>query len=55
MKRDRQNFLSFWTVFFPFTTKKNQYFEKKEKKKVPVDIIILQGSNINNNHMVYGS
>ena len=33
-ERDRQNFLSFWTIFWPFiplTTTKNQNFEKIKK------------------------
>ena len=54
MERDRQSFLSFWTVFCPFTPPtdpENQNFEKI--KKVPQDIIILQMSTINDNHMMY--
>ena len=42
MKRDRQNFLSFWTISSPFTcltTPKNQNFEKLKKNLG--DIIIL--------------
>ena len=52
---NRQNFLSFWTIFCPFTTynPKNQNFEKI--KKPPGDIIILHRCNINYNHMMYGS
>ena len=42
MKCDRQNFLSFWTIFLPFYSPnnlKNQNFKKL--KKMPGDIIIL--------------
>ena len=56
MKRDGQNFLSFWTVFLPFyppNNSKNQNFEKL--KKTPGDIIILHMCTINDNHMMYGS
>ena len=52
MKRDRQNFLSFCTVFLPFyspNNPKNQNFEKNEQKLG--DIIILHMCNINDNHM----
>ena len=53
---NRQNFLSFWTIyclFYPPKNLKNQNFEKM--KKTPGDIIILQMSTINDNHMMYGS
>ena len=45
MEQDRHNFLSFWTIFYPFTLKKkktlkNRNFEKM-KKKIHGDIIIL--------------
>ena len=56
MKRDGQNFLSFWTVFLPFyppNNSKNQNFEKL--KKTPGDIIILHMCTTNENHMVNGS
>ena len=56
MKHDRQNFLSFWTVFLPFylpNNLKNQNFEKL--KKPPEDIIILHMCTINDNQMMYGS
>ena len=47
---DRQNFLSLWTVFCPFTHSpmdpENQNFEKM--KKTLEDIIILQMFTINN-------
>ena len=53
MKRDGQNFLSFWTVFLPFylpNNPKNQNFGKL--KKTLGDIIILQMCTINNNQMI---
>ena len=49
MEHDRQNFLSFWTVFCPFTPLTAQM------KKPPGDVIILHRCNINNNLMMYGS
>ena len=54
MECNRQNFLSFWTVFCPFAphnNPKNQNFEKMKKK---CGDIILHKCNINNNHMMYG-
>ena len=53
MENDRQNFLSFWTVFCPFpfrTTWKNQNFEKL--KKLHEDIIILHTCTKNHDHML---
>ena len=41
----QQNFLSFWTVFCPFTppwTQKSKFWKNEEKKKTPEDIIVLQ-------------
>ena len=55
MEHDRQNFLSFWTVFRSFTTlwtQKNQNFEKMIK--VYEDINILQMCTINDSHMIWG-
>ena len=55
MEHDRQNFLSFWTIFCPFypsNNPKNQNFEKI--KKTPRHII-LQMYTVNDNHMMYGS
>ena len=67
---DRQNFLSFWTVFALLPTcgarkskfwikkkkKKNKNFKKKKKKKkTPEDIIILYMCTINDNHLMHGS
>ena len=57
IEHDRQNFLSFWTIFYTFTTPKNpknQNFEEK-KKKPPGDIIILHMCTININHMMNSS
>ena len=56
MKRDGQNFLSFWTVFLPFyspNNPKNKNFEKMKRKSG--DIINLQMYIINDNHMMYSS
>ena len=44
-------FLSFWTIFCPFTPK-NQNFEKMKRTG---DIIILHMHTKNNNHMMYSS
>ena len=60
MEQDRQNFLSFGTVFCPFTPPppppidpENQNFGKM--KEMPGDIINLQMCTINDNYMMYGS
>ena len=56
MKRDKQNFLLFWTNFFHFyppNNPKNQNFEKM--KKMHRDIINLHKCTINDNRMMYGS
>ena len=56
MKRDRQIFLSFWTVFCPFyphNNPKNQNLEKL--KKPPRNITILHMCTINDNHVMCGS
>ena len=38
MEHDRQNFLSFWTIFCPFTPQTTLKFKrKKKKKKIPAD------------------
>ena len=55
MECDRQNVLSLWTVFCPFTPHmdpENQNFEKM--KKTLEDIIILQMFTINDSRMIYG-
>ena len=51
-----RTFLSFWTVFCPFTPSmdpENQNFGKMEK--IPEDIINLQMCSINESHMMYDS
>ena len=53
---DRQNFLSFWAIFCPFTPPppddlENQNFEKL--KKTSGVIINLHIRTINDNHMMY--
>ena len=55
MECDRQNFLSIWTVFCPFTppdNPKNKNFEKMNKRRG--DIIILHMCSIDENHRMYG-
>ena len=53
---DRNNFLSFWNIFNPFTLlwRYNIKISKNWKKKTTGDIIILQMCTINDN-MMYGS
>ena len=56
MTCDGHNFLSFWTIFCPFTSSnnmKNQNFKKL--KKTPGDIIILHMCIKNHDHMLYCS
>ena len=47
-------FLSFWTIFCPFTppSLKSKFWKNE---KTPGDIIILHKCTINDNHMMYGS
>ena len=52
-EHDRHSFLSFWTVIYLLTTRKNKDFEKM--KKFPGEIIILHMSAINENHMMCSS
>ena len=55
-EHDRENFLSFWTIFCTFsllTHPKNKKFEKMKKK--PRDMIILHMCTIDDSHMMYGS
>ena len=55
MEWDRQNILSFWTVFCPFNplwTQKIKILKKKKPQKTPGDIIILKMRTINNNYMM---
>ena len=56
MKCDRQNFLSFWTIFCPFTTLTTRKIKiLKNWKKKPGDTIILHMCIINYNRMMYSS
>ena len=61
MEHDRHNFLSFWTIFCPFTSTPSPTLTTqrikilKKWKKTPGDIIILQKCTINDNHLIYGS
>ena len=53
MEWNRQKFLSFWIVFYPFTPPnnlENQNFKKL--KKAPGDIIILHMCTKNHDHML---
>ena len=55
MEHERHNFLSFWTVFYPFTPLWTQKIRILKKwKKMPQDITILQICTINFSHMMYG-
>ena len=56
IEHNKQNFLSFRTIFCPFThfnNSENQNFEKM--KKTPEGIIILNMSTTNENHIMYDS
>ena len=55
MECNRQNFLSFWTIFCPFTCQWTQKIKikKKKMKKMPRDIIISHKCTINDNHDVW--
>ena len=56
MECNRPNFLSFWTVFCPFTPLTTQKIKILKKiEKLPGDIILLHRCNINDNHMMHGS
>ena len=53
---DRQNFLSSWPIFCPFTPLTTQKIKiLKYWKKSPKDINISHMCTINDNHMMYGS
>ena len=54
-EQHRQNFLSFWTIFCPFTPLTTWKNEEKKMKKIPGDIIIWHMCTINDNHIMYGS
>ena len=54
MEHNGQNFLSFWTVFCPFTPLTTWKIKILKKwKKSPRDIIILHICTTNDNHMMY--
>ena len=58
MQCDRQNFLSFWTVFclfIPLWPQKIKIFKTKKAPEDIIIIIILEMSTINDNHMMYGT
>ena len=51
----RQNFLSFWVIFCPFTPLITQKIKiLKRRKRTPGDITILNIFTMNNNHTMYG-
>ena len=52
---DRQNFLSFWAIFCPFSPLTTRKIKILKLKKTPGDIIILHICTINDNHMLYSS
>ena len=53
-KHDRQNFLSFWTIFCPITPLTTQKIKiSKKLKKLPGDIFILHKCTINDTHDVW--
>ena len=55
MECNRQNVLSLWTVFCPFTPLQTQKVKILKKwKKALEDIIILQMFTINDSHITYG-
>ena len=56
MKHDEQNFLSFWTIFCPFTPIKTRIIKiLKKNLKMHGDIIILQKCTKNHDHMPHYS
>ena len=55
MKCGRQNYLSFWTVFCPFTTLTTPKIKIWKTEKTPRNIIILHKWTRNHDHMLYCS
>ena len=54
MEWDRQNFLSFWAIFYPFTPQTIRKIKiLKKGKKAPGDIIGLHQCTTNDNHLMY--
>ena len=52
---NRQKLLSFSAIFCPFSPLTTRKIKILKLKKTPADIIILQISTVNDNHMIYGS
>ena len=52
---DRQKFLTFWAIFYPFSPLTTWKIKILTLKKTPGDIIILHICTINYNHMMYSS
>ena len=55
IKRDGWNFLSFWTIFCPFTLFTTWKIKIEKLKKMAGDIIILHKCTTNDNHIMYVS
>ena len=56
MNPNRQNFLSFWAIFFPFTPLTTQKIKMlKNRKKGPGDIIISHKCTKNHDNMLHCS
>ena len=59
MEWDRQKFLPFWAIFWPFTTTpndpENQNFEKKRTKCQEILLFYTYMCTINEDHMIHGS
>ena len=57
MKHDRQNFLSLWTIFCPFTPVETWKIKilKIMKKRLEIYIMILHKCTKNNDHMLHCS
>ena len=55
MKHDRQNFLSFWAIFYPFIflqSRKSKFWKNEKSSR---RYYHLHNCTINDNHMLYGS
>ena len=56
MECNRQNFLSFWTIFCPFTPNKSKSTQKTQKWKKHLELLLLYTlCTINKNHMLCSS
>ena len=51
----RHNFLSFWTIFFPFTHLTTHKIKIFRKWKKCLEILLFYACRINDNHMICGS